>query len=393
MNGAPLVVAARPGTCLPLGLSCSLRYMRRFGWVGAVALVGCVVWGGVVRAQTATTMVEVPVPLLPQSVAGVSRSGDVVAGVDPAQADVANAQVLHEDGLQRFARATYGRTQVEALQFNDATGAYSAFTLYLKNGVVGPKLDEVAQDSAIVDGRTIVLAHTVVLVAEKSADDGTLMHLIAGLPKVSGPRNQPPLLPTLLPSKGIVLHSPRYAIGPESYAAMGGTLPVAQLGWEKSAEAVTAQYADKRGKETLTLLLYPTPQIAGEHSRLIEMQVGSAAKVRREGELVIVAAGSFNADDTQNMEENIHLRSQVTFDKTMPLDFQTEVHKTYSLLASIAVFSGVGALAAVLLGVFLGGGRALVRKMQGKDAATDAEFLSLHLDPQNPRPKFDPPAS
>jgi len=46
-----------------------------------------------------------------------------------------------------------------------------------------------------------------------------------------------------------------------------------------------------------------------------------------------------------------------------------------------------------LLGVFLGGGRALIRKMQGKDAATDAEFLSLHLDNQNPRPKFDPPGS
>jgi hypothetical protein len=174
---------------------------------------------------------------------------------------------------------------------------------------------------------------------------------------------------------------------------MGGTLPVAQLGWEKSAEAVTAQYVDKRGKETLTLLLYPTPQIAGDHARLIEAEVGSAAKVRREGELVIVAAGTFNADDTVNMEENIHMRSQVTFDKTMPLDFPTEIHKTYSLLLSITVFCGVGALAAVLLGVFLGGGRALVRKMQGKDAATDAEFLSLHLAPQNPRPKFDPPAS
>ena len=367
--------------------------MRCFGWVGAVSLVGCLAWGGGVRAQTATTMVEVPVPLLPQSVAGVSRSGDVVAGVDPAQVDAANAQVLHEDGLQRFARAAYGRTQVEALQFNDATGAYSAFTLYLKNGVAGPKLDDVAQDSAIVDGRTIVLAHTVVLIAEKGADDSIVAHLVAGLPKVNGPRNQPPLLPALLPAKGIVLHSPRYAVGPASYAAMGGTLPVAQLGWEKSAEAVTAQYVDKRGKETLTLLLYPTPQIAGDHARLIEAEVGSAAKVRREGELVIVAAGTFSADDTVNMEENIHMRSQVTFDKTMPLDFPTEIHKTYSLLLSITVFCGVGALAAVLLGVFLGGGRALVRKMQGKDAATDAEFLSLHLAPQNPRPKFDPPAS
>ena len=71
--------------CLPLGWWCSLRCMRCFGWVGAVALVGCLAWGNEGLAQTATTMVEVPVPLLPQSVAGVSHSGDFVAGIDPEQ--------------------------------------------------------------------------------------------------------------------------------------------------------------------------------------------------------------------------------------------------------------------------------------------------------------------
>jgi len=35
----------------------------------------------------------------------------------------------------------------------------------------------------------------------------------------------------------------------------------------------------------------------------------------------------------------------------------------------------------------------MVRKLQGKDAATEAEFLSLHLANQNPKPKIDPPAS
>jgi hypothetical protein len=93
------------------------------------------------------------------------------------------------------------------------------------------------------------------------------------------------------------------------------------------------------------------------------------------------------------MIENIHLRNELSFDKPMPLEFHTELRKTFSLLQSIAILSGVGMLAAVVVGVFLGGGRALVRKMQGKDAATDAEFLSLHLANQNPPPKFGPPGS
>lgn len=350
-------------------------------------------WG-----QAAATLVTPPAPLLPQSAQGIERSGDAVSGQDPAQADAAAAVVLREDGLQRFSRARYGQMPVEALQFNDATGARSAFTYYLKSGARFLKPDERgAQEVAVVGDRSLLLLQTVVLIVdqniETSRDAARMAGALAGtMPKISGPRSQAPLLPTLVPSKGLVAGSERYALGPASYKAMGGTLADGKLGWEKNAEVVTTDYADKRGRETLTLLLYPTPQIAGEHTRALEGDSQSGLKVRREGELVAVARGSFSADDAQNMIENVHLRSVVTFDKDMPLEFHTEVQKTYSLLTNIAVFCAVGTLASVLLGVFLGGGRALIRKMRGKEASTDAEFLSLHLEPQNPRPKFEPPA-
>jgi hypothetical protein len=70
----------------------------------------------------------------------------------------------------------------------------------------------------------------------------------------------------------------------------------------------------------------------------------------------------------------------------MPLDFHTEVHKTYTLLQSIAIFCGLGALAAIVLGVSLGGARALVRVMQGKPAATEPEFLRIDLRGIGPKP-------
>jgi hypothetical protein len=364
--------------------------MRCFGWVGAAVVFGCL--GGVLSAQGVTTLVEPLGPLLPQSFHGVARSGDAVGGDDPAQADAGRADALKEDGLQRFARGAYGMTKVEALQFNDATGALSAFTLYRKGGSSGPKLDDTADQTAMADGRTIVLKQTVVLIAEQGAESSVLAGVASALPRVSGPRSQAPLLPTFFPAKGLVVGSLRYALGPASYSAMGGTLDAAKLGWEKSAEAAIADYSDRRGRETVTLLLYPTPQIAGDHLRALEAQAGGM-KTRREGELVIVAVGTFSADDAQNMIENIHLHNQLSFDKPMPLEFHAELQKTFSLLQSIAILSGAGMLIAVVVGVFLGGGRAMVRKMQGKDAATDAEFLSLHLANQNPPPKFDPPGS
>jgi hypothetical protein len=203
-----------------------------------------------------------------------------------------------------------------------------------------------------------------------------------------------PLLPSLAPAKGLVAGSVRYALGPASYQAEGGVLPAHSLGWDKSAEAVTAQYDDRRGKETLTLLLYPTPMIAGSFTKAIRDGLGSMgagfanARVRREGELVALASGSFSADDAQRLVDSAHMRQEVSFDKDVQPVFHTEVQKTASLLTSIVILSGVLMGAAVLLGLFLGVGRAWIRTLRGKPAAVEVEFLSLHLAPQNKPPRF-----
>ena len=69
-------------------------------------------------------------------------------------------------------------------------------------------------------------------------------------------------------------------------------------------------------------------------------------------------------------------------EREMPLqqpEFHAELGKTYSLLASILIFCGFGALAAIVLGISLGAGRAAIRVLQGKPAATEPEFLRIDL--------------
>src|SRR6201999_1101573 len=112
------------------------------------------------------------------------------------------------------------------------------------------------------DGRTIVLKQTVVLLAEKGAQNSVLAGIASALPRVNGPQSQPPLLPTLFPAKGLVPGSMRYGLGPEGFSVGTGALANSSLGWEKSAEGARANYSDKRGDELLTMMLYPTPQIA-----------------------------------------------------------------------------------------------------------------------------------
>ena len=368
--------------------------------VVAVLSMLCVAAGaGAAQAPvTKTTLLEPPTQLLPQRFGAWEKVKSGNDGGLAAENDGASGTVLKEDGLERFASATYkrdgsGQTIVmKAFQFYDATGAVAAYSYFrTPEDRPAPQLKLGADASTDRNGLLFREGATVVVTgfneAVRAAD---LAALTVALPKAIGPTATAPLLPTLLPAKGLDAESVRYALGPAGYAAMGGVLPAQVVGFNKSAEVVTAKY---RSGGVLTLLLYPTPQIAGEYGRAIEAamnQPGAAAaagtvKLRREGPLLALTTGAWTPGAAQAMVEGVHLHTEVSFDKPMPLEFHAEIQKTYSLLESIVLFCAISAVAMVVLALFLGGGRALIRVMQGKPAATEPEFL--HIDLSGPAGK------
>jgi len=371
--------------------------------LGAAVLFASLVGTGAAQRSIAVSVPEAP--LLPASFWEWKAAGNPIANPPGLSLSAVSKAALEECGPVRSQVANYFRVDgghgtsihVEAIQFGDRTGAFSAFTLVEQPGMKPGH--ELGAANAVGSGLVLFTAgSSIVLVnfgGEQTAADVTSLRSLAdGLPKITGNKGVAPLLPSLAPEKGLVAGSVRYALGPESYQAEGGVLPAQSLGWEKSAEAVTAQYDDRRGKETLTLLLYPTPMLAGSFTREIQDGLGrmgpgfATARVRREGELVALASGSFSADEAQRLVNGAHLRQEVSFDKDVQPVFHTEVQKTASLLVSIAILSGVLMGAAVLLGLFLGVGRAWIRTLRGKPAAVEVEFLSLHLAPQNKPPRF-----
>ncbi len=350
----------------------------------------------------AQTAVELSPQLLP---AGFGDGWKATADAAPSAAEPAFSLVeagqsaLEEDGPQRSAVRNYtgpgGRTlHVEATEFKDVSGALAAFSMLSQPGM--HEVRGVGAGAVAGSGGLLFYTGSAVAVAflATEADLPALKALAAVMPIAVGSQALQPLLPTLLPSRGLTPGSLRYALGPQSYMAEGGVLPAAGLGWAQSVEAVTAKYNDRRGAETLTLLLYPTPTIAGTHLRAVEGLLPGLgpsfrnAKTRREGSLIILAEGSFSPDAAQALVENTHLRQILSTDKAMPTPDVVETRRTFGLFANIIVFSMVLGAAAILLGIFLGGGRAIIRMLQGKPAATEAEFLSLHLESQNPTPAF-----
>src|ERR1700735_2500979 len=73
--------------------------------------------------------------LLPKSFGGWTQTGQTQISANPAQADPAYPAVLQEYGFAGAETVTYAREDgrkltIKAARFNDATGAYGAFTFY-----------------------------------------------------------------------------------------------------------------------------------------------------------------------------------------------------------------------------------------------------------------------
>jgi hypothetical protein len=101
--------------------------------------------------------------------------------------------------------------------------------------------------------------------------------------------------------------------------------------------------------------------------------------VRRSGPLVAIVSGDAVPDESHKLLETVHYSADIL---SIPQPGgESEVSKTSKLLLGIAALVIIGCSAALLLGFFLGGGRALYRMARGKPASSvyDAEFIRIDL--------------
>src|ERR1700733_1095359 len=214
-------------------------------------------------------------PLLPTDFAGWSQSAPAQESTAPESADPANAAVLKEYGFQQFVSAHYAngdnKLNVRAIRFQDASGAYGAFTFYRRPGSIAEQIGRSAAwdgtHALFWNGATLVDA-TLDKVTPMTASE--LRELAKDLPQPPGSANIAPPLPGYLPRAGLDTDVTHYSLGPEAYSRGGGVLPPPLVDFPSSAEAVTANYSSRDGDGQMTLLIYPTPQMAAAGLRDID---------------------------------------------------------------------------------------------------------------------------
>ena len=326
--------------------------------------------------------------ILPPAFNGWQKSErSAKTSTDPATASLPDAAVLKEYGFSDMETATYNRgdrqIQVKALRFHDASGGYGAFTFYLDPEMQTVKIPDqgVANSSRILfyRGNILVQANLDRITAMSAAD---MRALSDGLPKIHGDLSTLPTLPREIPPQSYQPHTSRYVVGPVALERLGLPIPAALVDFNnKGAEIVFAKYRTSIGNAQLTLISYPTPQIAAERMKAIQAAAlpGGPFYFKRSAPFVAIVNGDIPANEAQSLLASINYDAEVTLNEpTKP----TAKDNPGGFIIALVVLIVMMMTVALILGFAFGGIRLWVKKHYPNsvfDRPEDIEIIQLNL--------------
>jgi hypothetical protein len=326
--------------------------------------------------------------VLPTSFAGWIQTGQPRTISNASQADAAYPAVLKEYGFVDSETATYTRDDgrkltIKAARFDDATGAYGAFTFYRQPAM---QSEQIGTKAASASDRILFFRSNVLVDANFDRLTGMsaseLRELAGMLPSAKGSADNLPNLPQFLPKNDAVENSEKYILGPQALLAAHAPLSAEQVDFSHDPEILLQDYSSKDGPLTLTLINYPTPQIAGERLKALQnTQPGStnAMLVRRTGPIIDVVTGATGSSDARDLLNSVNYEAEVTWNEATSVSKRDNIG---NLIVGVFALIGVILLISFVFGVFFGGIRlALKRVFPNRvfDRPEDVEIIQLHL--------------
>lgn len=329
--------------------------------------------------------------LLPEIFAGWQILPGAQVSSDPAAADPANAKVLSEYGFKEFQAAAYTRgdrrISLKTIKFDDASGAYGAFTFYKTPEMLTEKIGDQASSD---NNRVLFYRGNVLVTADLDKvtpmSAGELRELASDIPPVSGQAKSLPTLPLFLPKENYVRNSVKYVVGPAGLAIVGSPLNAQEIDFSSSPEVAVAQYSSDAGNATLELISYPTPAIAAD--RLKSLQAAHPENnapnaqpflLKRSGPLVAVVTGAVTPHAAKLLLASVNYDADVTWNENTGLGKSNNVG---SLLVGVIILIGVILGLALVAGIAFGGMRILLKRFfpdRVFDRSKDIEIIELNL--------------
>jgi hypothetical protein len=386
-----------------------MKFLRQLSIVFFIFLFCGLFCAAALAAEPPAPVPVVPTPVLPTEFAGWQVKGAVARSADPAVADQVNAPVLKEYGFQRLEKAAYTRDDgrnlvIKAAVFEDASGAYGAFTYY-ESAEMGE--ETIGGQAAFLNNRVLFCQGNVLVDAvfdKMSVMSAAQLRVLAGLlPQAEGSKRNLPSLLMYLPKRSMAnnleKNTTKYILGPVTLDRVGSPLPASMVDFKSGAEVVMGKYAVNAGESTLMLIEYPTPQIAAERLRQIDaahqvtqQQPGVAAILdvgpffdTRTGPIVAIAAGPLSKSEARSLMSSISYEADVTWNENT---YASKKDNMANFLFNAIVLCGIVVGLALVAGIAFGGLRVVVKRFFPDsvfDRREAMEIISLHLE-DAPRP-------
>jgi hypothetical protein len=335
-------------------------------------------------------------PILPQQFAGWQMQGKAQTSQSATAADPTNAPVLKEYGFTDASLSTYtrddGRTlNIRAARFTDASGAFGAYTFYLQPQM---KKEQIGDQGASSGQRVLFYRGHILIDAQFSRESpmsGAELRELAGvLPRPVGNAVNLPSFLAFMPRQAYVTNTEKYAMGPLALNAMPAPISNDLVDFSSSPEVSLGKYSTSSGEATLMLISYPTPQLAAERLRQLDVAnqqpqsgISTVEHVgkffdKRTGPIVAIASGPISESDAKTLLGMVNYEANVTWNENTSFQQKRDIN----ILLNILILCAILCALAVAAGIAFGGIRILVKRMfpdKFFDRPGQIEFISLQL--------------
>lgn len=287
---------------------------------------------------------------------------------------VENGTLFRAVGFDRYARRTYavensGSLSIEVVTLIDFRAAYSLLTLLRGSDIH----DGPPGDAFVTAPGTVLFCHgrRFVRIRGSHAADALLHRVAASVSnRIGKPERKLPSLISHLPENGLDLSTLKYFPGTEAFETF---LPESSLGIIRvlsDMEAARAHYSIENQEGVLSLLKFPTHQLAAEYFSSISTAETSDAVdhrvyLRRIGPLLCILEGSFTSEQADALLSPIQYSYSVQwiYDKKadssivwgIPVHILNSTVWSFFLVVMVCIVS-------ILAGIALAGFRLLLRR-------------------------------
>jgi hypothetical protein len=309
---------------------------------------------------------------------------------DPSRlAKVEDGGLIHDVGFVKYARRVYlvGKSHslsIEILTLLDSRAAYSLSTLLrsgpLQNGPPGDFFTAIPDGIRFAQGK-----HWVRMQGQGVPEELIKRVAISITNRMGVRRSHPPSLVTHLPKLGLDLSSLRYFPSVKVYESYSPNFGVKPLPLAEDAEVALASYTLDSRFGNLTLLSFPTAEVADEYYGGLTGKAGNRLYAKRSGPIVGILEGSFEPGTADKLLRSIRYSYSVQWvyekggkPKTVwgvPAGVLTTVVKSLFFVALLLGFS-------ILAGIGLGAFRVMLKRRissQRSDQQDETEITRLKM--------------